>query len=203
MENIRANNSSLVQHPAPPFKTDAVLNSEFIKVSLSDYTGKWVCLFFYPLDFTFVCPTEITAFSDDIKRFEALNCVVLGASIDSHFSHLKWLNTPRNEGGLGKIAFPLLADINKTISKDYGVLSGEGIALRGLFIIDPDGNVVYQVVHDLAVGRSVDETLRVLEAFQTVKKTGEVCPANWNKKTNEDTIKPNPADSKEFFQKIK
>ena len=202
MEKARDYNTSLVQLPAPLFKTDAVLNSEFIKVSLSDYRGKWVCLFFYPLDFTFVCPTEITAFSDDIKRFEALNCVVLGASIDSHFSHLKWLSTPRNEGGLGNITFPLLADINKTISKDYGVLSDEGIALRGLFIIDPDGKVVYQVVHDLAVGRSVDETLRVLEAFQTFKKTGEVCPANWNKKTNEDTIKPNPKDSKEFFKKV-
>ena len=104
---------------------------------------------------------------------------------------------------MGNIAFPLLADINKTISKDYGVLSDEGIALRGLFIIDPDGKVVYQVVHDLAVGRSVDETIRVLEAFQTSKETGEVCPANWNKKNNEDTIKPNPTDSKEFFQKIK
>ena len=158
----------------------------------------FVC-FFYPLDFTFVCPTEITAFSDHIDRFKALNCEVLGASVDSQFSHLAWLKIPRNQGGLGDIKFPLLADVNKSLAKDYGVLTEAGIALRGLFLINPKGDVVYQVVHDLGVGRSVEETLRVLEAFQTHEKTGEVCPANWSKQNLNATIKPDPEGSKEYF----
>ncbi len=204
MENVNHNNkTSLVQHPAPAFKVDAVVNSQFKKISLADYKQKWVCLFFYPLDFTFVCPTEIIAFSEHIDQFKALNCEVLGASVDSQFSHLKWLNTPRNEGGLGAIQFPLLADINKHLSRDYGVLTDEGIALRGLFLINPKGIVTYQVVHDLAVGRSVSETLRVLEAFQTYEKTGEVCPANWSKDKNPHRIKPDPEGSKEFFKQVK
>lgn len=193
------NNTSLVQHKAPDFKTAAAFNSQLTEVSLSDYKGKWVCLFFYPLDFTFVCPTEITAFSDHIDRFKALNCEVLGASVDSQFSHLAWLKIPRNQGGLGDIKFPLLADVSKSISKDYGILTAEGIALRGLFLINPKGHVVYQVVHDLGVGRSVEETLRVLNAFQMHEKTGEVCPANWNKQNLNATIKPDPEGSKEYF----
>lgn len=199
------NNGSicLVQHKAPEFKATAVLDSQFIDVSLDDYQGKWVCLFFYPLDFTFVCPTEIIAFSDHVDDFKKLNCDILGASVDSQFSHLAWLNTPRNKGGLGHIQFPLLADINKSIAKDYQVLSKEGIALRGLFLINPDGVVAYQVIHDLPVGRSVKETLRVLEAFQTHEKTGEVCPANWNKDDHQTTIKPDPEGSKEYFSKVK
>lgn len=200
IEKARNGNMSLVQYPAPKFTTDAVVDGQFAKISLTDYKGQWVCLFFYPLDFTFVCPTEITAFSDNIEHFKALNCVVLGASVDSQFSHLKWVNTPRSQGGLGNITYPLLADISKSISRDYGVLSDEGIALRGLFLINPKGTVVYQVVHDLAVGRSVQETLRVLEAFQTHEKTGEVCPANWNKDQNKSTIKPDPDGSQEFFK---
>jgi len=191
----------LVQGAAPDFKAMAVVNKDFKEISLKDYKGKWLCLFFYPLDFTFVCPTEITAFSDRIKDFKALNCEVLGVSVDSQFSHLAWINTPRAKGGLGDLAYPLLADINKKVSQDYGVLLDGGVALRGLFLINPEQKISYQVVHDLGVGRSVDETLRVLEAFQFTMKTGEVCPANWNKGSS--TMKPDPVGSQDYFKNVK
>lgn len=191
---------SLVQKKAPEFVVDAVVGGDFKQIKLADYRGKWVVLYFYPLDFTFVCPTEITAFSDRIQDFKKLNAEILGCSVDSKFSHLAWLNTSRKEGGLGKIEYPLLADLSKQIAGDYGVLLGGGIALRGLFIIDPEGNVAYEVVHDLGIGRNVDEILRVLEAVQTVKKTGEVCPANW--KSGGKTMKPDPQKSKEYFQSV-
>ncbi|MBI4410890.1 MAG: peroxiredoxin [Deltaproteobacteria bacterium] len=191
---------SLVQKKAPEFATDAVIGGDFKQIKLSDYKGKWVVLYFYPLDFTFVCPTEITAFSDRIQDFKKLNAEVLGCSVDSKFSHLAWINTSRKEGGLGKIEYPLLADLSKKIAADYGVLLDAGIALRGLFIIDPEGNVAYEVVHDLGIGRNVDEVLRVLEAIQTVKKTGEVCPANWHK--GGKTMKPDPQKSKEYFKSV-
>ncbi len=190
---------TLVQKPAPDFSADAVKGKEFGKVSLGDYKGKWLALFFYPLDFTFVCPTEITAFSDRYNDFKAMNCEVVGCSIDSKFSHLAWVNTPRDKGGLGNINFPLAADLSKKIASDYGVLLPAGIALRGLFLINPDGVVAYEVVHDLNVGRSVDETLRVLGAFQQSKESGEVCPANWVK--GKDTMKPDPVKSQEYFGK--
>lgn len=191
----------LVQQNAPDFKGVAVVNKEFKEISLKDYKGKWLCLFFYPLDFTFVCPTEITAYSDRVEDFKKLGCEIVGASIDSQFSHLAWINTPKNQGGLGDIKFPLLADVNKDASRSYQVLVEGGVALRGLFLINPQGKVVYQVVHDLGVGRSVDETLRVLEAFQYVEKHGEVCPANWQK--GADTMKPDPKGSQEYFKKQK
>ncbi len=191
----------LVQHPAPDFKGTAVVNKEFKEISLKDYRGKWLCLFFYPLDFTFVCPTEITAFSDQLDGFKKLGCEVVGASIDSQFSHLAWINTPRAEGGLGEIKYPLLADVNKNAAKAYQVLTDDGVALRGLFLINPQGKIAYQVVHDLGVGRSVEETLRVLEAFQYVEKHGEVCPANWKKGAT--TMKPDPKGSQEYFNKLK
>lgn len=191
---------SLVQKKAPDFKADAVIGGDFKEINLADYKGKWVVLFFYPLDFTFVCPTEITAFSDRVQDFKKLNAEVLGCSIDSKFTHLAWINTPRKEGGLGKIDYPLLADVTKKIASDYGVLLDAGIALRGLFIIDPEGNVAYQVVHDLGIGRNVDEALRVLEAIQTTRKTGEVCPANWQK--GGKTMKPDPEKSKEYFKSV-
>lgn len=191
----------LVQHSAPDFKGVAVVNKEFKEIALKDYRGKWLCLFFYPLDFTFVCPTEITAFSDRVEDFKKLGCEIVGASIDSQFSHLAWINTPRSQGGLGEIKYPLLADINKDASRAYQVLADGGIALRGLFLINPEGKVAYQVVHDLGVGRSVDETLRVLEAFQYVSKHGEVCPANWQK--GSDTMKPDPKGSQDYFKKQK
>lgn len=192
----------IVQQDAPSFSLNAVANKEITQFSLSDFKNKWVCLFFYPLDFTFVCPTEIIAFSEKVSDFDKLGCQVLGASIDSQFTHLAWINTPRNKGGLGEINFPLLADTNRELSRSYGVLSNNGVALRGLFLINPKGKIVYQVVHDLGVGRSVDETLRVLEAFQTHEKTGDVCPANWGK-SNSTTMTPNPKDSKSYFEKIK
>lgn len=188
---------TLVQKPAPDFKSTAVVNKLFKEVKLDDYKGKWLVLFFYPLDFTFVCPTEITAFSDQISEFAKLKCEVVGCSVDSQFTHLAWINTPRKEGGLGEIKYPLLADVSKKICKDYGVLTEGGIALRGLFLINPQGKIVYSVVHDLGVGRNVDEALRVLKAFQQVEKTGEVCPANWVE--GKKTMKPDPQKSKEYF----
>lgn len=190
---------TLVQKPAPDFKAKAVSNHSFQEISLADYKGKWLVLFFYPLDFTFVCPTEITAFSDRIEDFKKLNCEVLGCSVDSQFSHLAWINTPREKGGLGDIKYPILADLDKKISADYGVLLSSGIALRGLFLINPKGQVAYEVVHDLAVGRSVEETLRVVKAFQQVEKTGEVCPANWRE--GSDTMVPDPVKSQKYFSK--
>uniref|UniRef100_A0A182W5M8 thioredoxin-dependent peroxiredoxin n=1 Tax=Anopheles minimus TaxID=112268 RepID=A0A182W5M8_9DIPT len=190
-----------VQHPAPAFKGTAVVDSDFREIKLEDYKGKYLVLFFYPLDFTFVCPTEIIAFSDRIKEFKELNTEVVGVSVDSHFSHLAWINTPRKAGGLGKLEYPLLADLTKQISADYGVLLKDGISLRGLFIIDPNGVVRQITINDLPVGRSVDETLRLIKAFQFVEKHGEVCPANWEPKTNAATIKPNPKESREYFEK--
>ncbi|NBX76000.1 MAG: peroxiredoxin [Proteobacteria bacterium] len=190
---------SLVQKPAPDFKAEALVGEDFKTLSLSDFKGKWVCLFFYPLDFTFVCPTEITAFNDAHRSFKEANCEVIGCSVDSKFSHLAWSKTPRKDGGLGKLTIPLLADITKKIARDYGVLVNESVALRGLFIINPKGTVQYSVVHDLGIGRNVEETLRVLKALQEVEKTGEVCPANWT--PGKSTMKPDPEKSKEYFQK--
>ena len=189
---------SLVQKPAPDFKAMALTGKLFKEVKLSDYKGKWLILFFYPLDFTFVCPTEITAFSDRVEDFKNLGCEILGCSIDSQFTHLAWVNTERKDGGLGEIHYPLLSDIHKKIAQDYGVLSEGGVALRGLFLINPKGMVAYSVVHDLSVGRSVDETLRVLKAFQQVEKTGEVCPADWD--DGKKTMKADPVKSKEYFK---
>lgn len=161
-----------VGEPAPPFTLDAVVDKEFRKVSLADYRGKWVLLFFYPADFTFICPTEITGFNKALDQFRQMNAEVLGASVDSKFSHLAWIK----RGDLGDLRFPLLADNKKEVTARYGILEEqEGVALRGLFIIDPKGIVQYQVVNNLSVGRSVEETLRVLEALQT----GELCPLGW------------------------
>ena len=191
---------TLVQKKAPTFKATAVAGKLFKEIQLEDYKGKWVVLFFYPLDFTFVCPTEITAFSDRYSEFKKLNCEVLGCSVDSQFTHLAWINQPRKEGGLGDINYPLLADVTKKIAEDYGILTEGGVALRGLFLINPKGQVAYSAVHDLAVGRSVDETLRVLKAFQQVEKTGEVCPANWD--SGKKTMKADPIKSKEYFSTV-
>ncbi|XP_004365378.1 peroxiredoxin-2 [Capsaspora owczarzaki ATCC 30864] len=189
-----------IQKPAPHFETDAVSNGEFKTVKLSDFKGKYLVLFFYPLDFTFVCPTEIIAFSDRVKEFEALNTAVVAASIDSKFSHLAWINTPRKNGGLGPMNIPILADVTKTISRDYGVLLEDaGIALRGLFIIDDKGILRQITINDLPVGRSVDETLRLVQAFQYTDKHGEVCPAGWT--PGKATIKPDVKDSQEYFNK--
>jgi alkyl hydroperoxide reductase subunit AhpC len=172
-------------------------DGSFKEIALEDYRGKYVVLFFYPLDFTFVCPTEIIAFSDRAAEFEQLGVQLIGVSVDSHFSHLAWRNTPRTEGGLGQINYPLVADLSKQISTDYGVLLGAGIALRGLFLIDKGGVVRHQVINDLPLGRSVDETLRMVKALQYYEKHGEVCPADW--KEGSRTIKPTVKDSKSFF----
>jgi alkyl hydroperoxide reductase subunit AhpC len=191
--------SVLVTKSAPDFKAQAVMpDGSFKEVSLSDYRGKYVLLFFYPLDFTFVCPTEIIAFSDRANEFAQLGVQILGCSVDSHFTHLAWRNVPRNEGGLGAIEYPLIADLNKEIGKAYDVCLAGGICLRGLFLIDKGGVVRHQVVNDLPLGRSVDEALRMVQALQYVEAHGEVCPANW--KAGARTIKPSPQASKEFFQ---
>ncbi|KAF7267863.1 hypothetical protein GWI33_018945 [Rhynchophorus ferrugineus] len=188
-----------VQQPAPDFCGTAVVNGDFKTIQLSDYKGKYVVLVFYPLDFTFVCPTELIALDERIADFKALNTEVIGCSIDSHFTHLGWMNTERSKGGLGPLRYPLLSDINKQIARDYDVLlENEGIALRGLFIIDPKGILRQITVNDLPIGRSVDEALRLIEALQFVEKHGEVCPANWKK--GGKTIKPDPKGSQEYFK---
>ncbi|VDP65979.1 unnamed protein product [Echinostoma caproni] len=190
-----------VQHPAPDFAGMAVVNGDFKEIKLKDYAGKYLVLFFYPLDFTFVCPTELIAFSDRIKEFEEAGAAVVGVSTDSHFSHLAWINTPRKEGGLGGLKYPLLSDYKKSISRDYGVLlEPMGVALRGLFIINPQGIVRQVTINDLPVGRSVDEVLRLVRAFQFTDKHGEVCPANWE--PNSPTIKPDVHGSKDYFKKV-
>nr|AAU84951.1 thioredoxin peroxidase [Branchiostoma belcheri tsingtauense] len=197
---MSAGNAKL-QHPAPNFESTAVLPSgEFKTIKLSDYKGKYLVIFFYPLDFTFVCPTEIIAFSDRVEEFRKINCEVVACSTDSQFSHLAWTNTPRKQGGLGQMKIPILADKAMTISRDYGVLmEPEGIAFRGLFIIDDKGTLRQITINDLPVGRSVDETLRLVQAFQFTDKHGEVCPAGW--KPGADTIKPDVKNSKEYFSK--
>ena len=190
---------SLVQKKAPDFKTEALVGMDFKELALSDYKGQWVCLFFYPLDFTFVCPTEITAFDDSYSKFKELGCEILGCSVDSKFSHLAWAKTARKEGGIGKLSFPLLADIKKEIGRSYGVMiESAGVTLRGLYLINPQGVVQYSVTHDLGIGRNVEEVLRVLSALQETARTGEVCPANWT--PGKSTMKPDTDKSKEFFQ---
>jgi peroxiredoxin (alkyl hydroperoxide reductase subunit C) len=193
--------SVLVTKKAPDFKAQAVMpDGSFKEIALADYRGKkYVVLFFYPLDFTFVCPTEIIAFSEAASQFEALDTQLLGCSVDSQFTHLAWRSTPRTKGGLGEIKYPLVADLNKRIAADYDVLLEGGVALRGLFLIDKEGVVRHQVVNDLPLGRNVDEVLRMVKALQFVEAHGEVCPANWQE--GKATIKPNPKGSQEFFAK--
>jgi peroxiredoxin (alkyl hydroperoxide reductase subunit C) len=189
----------LVGLQAPDFRATAVVDQEFRDLSLRDYRGRHVVLFFYPLNFTFVCPTEITAFSDRYGDFTSRNTEVLGVSVDSQFSHLAWIQTDRKQGGLGDIAYPLVADLKKEIASAYSVLDEDaGVALRGLFIIDPEGVIQHATINNLSVGRSVEETLRVLKAFQHVQgHPGEVCPANWT--PGAATMKPDPVGSKEYF----
>lgn len=187
-----------VTGPAPDFKATALMpDKSFQEISLSNYKDKWVVLFFYPLDFTFVCPTEIIAFSEAADEFEKIGAQVIGCSVDSQFTHLAWVNTPRNDGGLGDMKIPLLADLSKDIARSYDCLLDAGIALRGLYIIDPAGNIRHSTINDLPVGRNVDEALRVIQAFQYVETHGEVCPAGWN--PGDDTMKPDTDGSKEYF----
>jgi peroxiredoxin (alkyl hydroperoxide reductase subunit C) len=169
---------SLVGKAAPDFNMPSTKNLDTLaeNVKLSDYRGKWLVLFYYPMDFTYVCPTEVTAFSERIADFKDLNAEVVGVSTDSKYTHKAWIETAPANNGIGLINYPLAADQTLRVSRDYGVLIEEqGVSLRGLFLIDPDGTVQYEVVHNLSVGRNVDEILRVLEALQT----GERCGANW------------------------
>ncbi|MBW4492986.1 MAG: peroxiredoxin [Oscillatoria princeps RMCB-10] len=192
-----------VGQSAPDFTATAVVDQEFKTIKLSDYRGKnYVVLFFYPLDFTFVCPTEIIAFSDRYEEFSKLGTEVLGVSVDSEFSHLAWIQTDRKQGGVGDLSYPLVSDIKKEISAAYNVLDPEaGIALRGLFIIDKEGIIQHATINNLAFGRNVDETLRTLQAIQYVQShPDEVCPAGW--KPGEKTMTPDPVKSKEYFAAV-
>lgn len=192
--------ASLVTNEAPDFSAQAVMpDNSFGELTLSSYRGKYVVLFFYPLDFTFVCPSEIIAFDKALDQFKEKNCEVLGVSVDSHFSHLAWKNTPREQGGIGNIQFPLVADITKSIARDYGVLFDDSIALRGLFLIDKEGIVRHALVNDLPLGRNVDEALRILHALQFTEEHGEVCPANWRE--GEDSMKPTAEGVAEYLAK--
>ncbi|MBE7411216.1 MAG: peroxiredoxin [Leptospiraceae bacterium] len=189
-----------VTSKAPEFKADAVVGNEFKEISLSDYKGKWVVLFFYPLDFTFVCPTEIIEYDTKLDEFKKIGAEVIGVSVDSKYSHLAWKRTSRKEGGIGDIRYPLVADITKQISRDYGVLLDAGVALRGTFVIDPNGVIRQATVNDNSVGRNIDEFIRIVKAFQFVEKHGEVCPANWQE--GGKTMKPDVEKSKEYFTAV-
>lgn len=174
----------LVGKAAPDFTAPAVLPSNEIDnaFNLKSYlNGSYGILFFYPLDFTFVCPSEILAHDHRVAAFAERNTKIIGVSIDSHFTHLAWKNTPVEKGGLGKIQFPLVADLTKEIARSYGVLINDAVALRGTFLIDKEGNVRHQVVNDLPLGRNVDEALRLVDALQFHEEHGEVCPAGWSK----------------------
>jgi peroxiredoxin 2/4 len=181
---------NLIGKQAPGFTTPAVMPDNTIneKFSLGDLKGKYVALFFYPLDFTFVCPTEIIEFNRKLAHFKERGAEVVGVSIDSQFSHLAWKNTPVDKGGIGNIQYPLVADLTKQISKDYGVLLEGGVALRGTFLIDREGVVKSVTINDLGLGRNIDESIRLLDALQHLEKHGEVCPANWKK--GDEAMKP-------------
>ncbi len=181
--------TTLVTKPAPDFTANAVLpDNSFKELTLSSFKGNYVLLFFYPLDFTFVCPSEIIAFDKKLSEFKERKCEVIGISVDSEFTHHAWRNTAVENGGIGQVGFPLVADLSKQIARDYGVLLNDAVALRGLFLIDKEGIVRHALVNDLPLGRNVDEALRVVDAVQFTEKHGEVCPANWNK--GDDAMKP-------------
>ncbi len=183
--------TNLVTKEAPDFTADAVFGDNSIApLKLSDYRGKYVVLFFYPLDFTFVCPSEILAFNKKLDEFKSRNTEVIGVSVDSKFTHLAWKNTPIENGGIGQIQYPLVSDLKKEIATKYGVLfEAAGVAFRGLFLIDTKGNVRHALVNDLPLGRNVDEALRMVDALQFVETHGDqVCPANW--KTGDEAMKP-------------
>lgn len=189
----------LVGKKAPDFKTTAVKGGQFVEnYTLSSNAGKYVVLFFYPLDFTFVCPTELHAFNEKLAEFKARNVELIAVSVDSHFSHLAWLETPKIKGGIEGVQYTLVSDLNKSISTDYDVLvEGAGIAYRGLFLIDRQGVVQHQVVNNLPLGRSVDETLRMVDALQYFEEHGEVCPANWHK--GDKAMKANKDGLEKYF----
>lgn len=189
----------LMGQPAPTFSAKALVQGKIVpNFSLSSFLGKYVVFFFYPLDFTFVCPTELHAFQENISKFQQKGAEVVACSIDSCYSHLAWTNTPKAKGGIEGVTYPLISDINKSIARSYHVLDEkEGIAYRGLFIIDPEGIVRHQQINDLAIGRSIDETLRILDALIFHKNNGDVCPANWHK--GDKAMRPNTEGLAQFF----
>lgn len=190
-----------VGQKAPNFEAKALIKGDIKQISFANYANKWKVLYFYPMDFTFVCPTEITSFSDYKNKFDELGVEVIGISTDSVYSHLAWSQIPRNKGGLGSISHPLIGDFNKHITKQYGVLlENEGVAFRGLFIIDNNNIIQHVSINNLGVGRNVEEVLRLIEAFQHVAKYGEVCPANWQK--GNPSMKPDPQGSSEYFKNL-
>ncbi len=193
--------TSLVTREAPNFTASAVLADNTIEeaFTLSSLRGKYTLLFFYPLDFTFVCPSEIIAFDRRLDEFRQRNCEVVGCSVDSHFTHIAWKNTRVDEGGIGMVRFPLVADLSKNIAREYGVLINEEVALRGLFLIDKEGVVRHALVNDLPLGRNVDEALRILDALQFSEEHGEVCPANW--RSGEDAMTPTAAGVASYLAK--
>jgi len=190
---------AFVSAPAPYFSAEAYVNGEFKKISLADFRGKKVVLFFYPLDFTFVCPTEILAFVDRLEDFRKRQTAVIGASVDSKFTHAAWARVDRKDGGIKGVNYPLLSDINKKTAADYGVLLPDGVALRGLFIINKDGILKHATINHLDLGRNIDEVLRVLDAIDYTEQRGEVCPANW--KQGDRAMKPTAESLKEYMSK--
>ena len=193
--------STLVTRQAPDFTATAVMGDNSFKedFKLSDFQGKYVILFFYPLDFTFVCPSEIIAFDKALAKFQEKNCEVVGVSIDSQFTHWAWKNTPVNDGGIGNIKYPLVADLDKKISRQYGVLLDMGVALRGTFLIDKEGVVRHAVINDLPLGRSIDEALRMVDALEFHESHGDVCPANW--KEGEEAMTPTAEGVADYLAK--
>ena len=190
----------LVSNTAPDFELEGYFKGQFEKYKLSDYRRKWVILLFYPLDFTFVCPTEVLNFSAAAEQFSKLNCQIFGISVDSVFVHKAWVETKREDGGLGgSLNYPLLSDLNKVTARDYGILmEKEGVALRGLFLISPDGIMMHSTINSLSVGRSVNEAMRVLKAFQFVSThEGQVCPADWEE--GKDTMIANSDGMKKYL----
>ena len=182
--------ATLVTQQAPDFTADAVMpDNTFGQITISGYKGKNVVLFFYPLDFTFVCPSEILAFNKKLDEFKKRNTEVIGVSVDSKFTHLAWKNTPVEDGGIGNIQYPLVSDLNKNIAREYGILFNESVALRGLFLIDTKGVIRHAVINDLPLGRNVSEALRMVDALQFVETHGDqVCPANWQE--GDEAMKP-------------
>ncbi len=191
---------TLVTQKAPDFKATAVMpDNTFKEITLGEYRGKYVILFFYPLDFTFVCPSEIVAFDRQLAEFKKRNVEIIGVSVDSQYTHFAWKNTPLNRGGIGNIQFPLVADLTKKIAEEYGILYN-GVALRGLFLIDREGIVRHAVINDLPLGRSTDEALRMVDALEFFEKNGEVCPANWHR--GDQGMKPNANGVAEYLSKM-
>ena len=189
---------TLVTREAPDFTATAVMgNNSFKELKLSSYRGKNVVLFFYPLDFTFVCPTEIIAFDKKLDEFKKRDCEVIGVSVDSEFTHLAWKETEREDGGIGSIRYPLVSDLSKKISKAYGILVNDAVALRGLFLIDKKGVIRHSVINDLPLGRNVDEALRMVDSRAHFEKHGEVCPANWEE--GKDAMAPNAEGVKKYL----